>query len=257
MSLRSGSYWYATRHPWSCVLFVLPLLVIYEAGLYLLGPTPPEQLRNGADVWLRAGLQAIGLTRPFAAPLVLMSILLAWGLFYREPQHRDRIGVWIGMTVESVVLAGALLGVSRGLWPMLNGVGQALDARGLLQLGATTELPEPVWEQIVRYIGAGIYEETLFRLLLFAGLAAVFRLAEIPGWLAMFLAAVASGLLFAGAHNIGPGGEPFQSSIFLYRTLAGVFFAWVYTLRGFGIAVGAHAGYDVLVGVLLHNPQPI
>ena len=136
---------------------------------------------------------------------------------------------------------------------MLNGVGQALDAQGLLQTGATPSLPDPIWEQIVRYIGAGIYEETLFRLLIFAGLAALFRLADASAWLGMLLAAVASALLFAAAHNIGPSGETFHSNVFLYRTLAGVYFAWLYCWRGFGIAVGAHAGYDVLVGVLIHN----
>jgi hypothetical protein len=31
--------------------------------------------------------------------------------------------------------------------------------------------------------------------------------------------------------------------------LAGTYFALVFRLRGFGVAVGAHACYDVLVGV--------
>jgi hypothetical protein len=29
--------------------------------------------------------------------------------------------------------------------------------------------------------------------------------------------------------------------------MAGVFFAWVFVLRGFGIAVGTHTAYDILV----------
>ena len=37
----------------------------------------------------------------------------------------------------------------------------------------------------------------------------------------------------------------------LFRTLAGLYFAWLYCVRGFGIAVGAHAGYDVLVGLFV------
>src|SRR5262249_39571542 len=155
---------------------VLPLLLIYEAGLYLLGPAPPEQLRNGADVWLRAGLHSLGVTPPFSAPLVLLLVLFAWGMIYREAHYRDHPGLRVGMAVESAVFAGVLLLTSRGLWPMLNGVGQALEARGLLRVGAAGVQSEPVWEQVVRYIGAGVYEETLFRLLLFAGLAAIFRL---------------------------------------------------------------------------------
>lgn len=246
MSYQGGNYWSATRHPWSCVLFVLPLLLIYETGLHLLGLTAPESLRNGADVWMRAALEAVGITSTFAAPVCLVLILIAWGLVYRENQARDRVGVWVGMTVESAVFGAALFGLSRGLWPFLDGV-----TRTYMSVGAAPAQSEPVIEHIVRYIGAGIYEETLFRLLLFAGLVAVFRLAEIPTWLGTSMAAIAAALLFAAAHNVGPGGEPFLASVFVFRTLAGVYFALVYFWRGFGIAVGAHAGYDVLVGVLM------
>ena len=36
---------------------------------------------------------------------------------------------------------------------------------------------------------------------------------------------------------------------FLFRVLAGLYFTAIYQFRGFGIAVGAHACYDVLVGI--------
>jgi hypothetical protein len=36
---------------------------------------------------------------------------------------------------------------------------------------------------------------------------------------------------------------------FVFRTCAGLFFTFLFVARGFGVAVGAHAGYDVLVGV--------
>jgi membrane protease YdiL (CAAX protease family) len=68
---------------------------------------------------------------------------------------------------------------------------------------------------------------------------------------ASLLAAAASALIFSSAHHIGPHGENFDGYVFLFRTLAGLYFAILYQLRGFGIAVGAHACYDVLVGVAL------
>ena len=102
---------------------------------------------------------------------------------------------------------------------------------------------------LVRYCGAGIYEETLFRLLFFSGLLAIGNLAELPRLWSILLAALGSALLFAGAHNLGTSGEAFHASVFLFRTLAGLYFAWLYCIRGFGIAVGAHAGYDVLVSL--------
>ena len=36
-----------------------------------------------------------------------------------------------------------------------------------------------------------------------------------------------------------------------FRAFAGFYFAGLYHLRGFGIAVGAHAGYDLLVGLIV------
>ena len=42
-------------------------------------------------------------------------------------------------------------------------------------------------------------------------------------------------------------GASFDSDAF--RAAAGLYFTCLYVGRGFGVAVGAHAGYDVLVGV--------
>src|SRR5258708_1771754 len=106
----SGEYWAATRHPWSCVLFVVPLLLTYEVGLYLLGPLPASELRSGADVWLRTGWAGAGIRAAYAAPVILVLILLTWTLLYRESRPRDPVGVWAGMTVESVIYAGILCG---------------------------------------------------------------------------------------------------------------------------------------------------
>jgi membrane protease YdiL (CAAX protease family) len=130
-------------------------------------------------------------------------------------------------------------------------LGQPSHRIAMLDLG-TSMTPEAIWSQIVSYLGAGIYEETLFRLLLFAGLVRLFAWSKShTSWFAVGLAAFASALLFAGAHHIGPCGEPFNAYVLAFRTFAGLCFAWLFQVRGFGIAVGAHAGYDVLVGLIV------
>ena len=68
---------------------------------------------------------------------------------------------------------------------------------------------------------------------------------------AMVVAVLATSLLFAIAHHVGPYGEPFLWFTFLFRVLAGIFFAVLFLYRGFGIAAGAHAGYDILVGLTM------
>lgn len=261
MRTPDDDYWAATKHPWACVLFVLPLLAIYELGLYATGHSAPENLRNGADVWLRAGLSAIGLSPAYAAPCLLLFILVMWGFLRREGRCFDKAGVWLGMTIESAAYALVLVALSQGVWHVLlradNVLGQPSHRiAALLQFsaGASPGSPEPLWGQMVSYVGAGIYEETIFRLLLYAGLLRLFSWADVATSFNTLLAAIASAVLFAGAHHLGPYGDPFNLYLFSFRTFAGVYFAWLYRLRGFGIAVGAHAGYDVCVGlIMLHT----
>jgi hypothetical protein len=37
--------------------------------------------------------------------------------------------------------------------------------------------------------------------------------------------------------------------VFAFRVVAGLLFSVLYAVRGFGITVGTHACYDVLVGI--------
>jgi membrane protease YdiL (CAAX protease family) len=62
-------------------------------------------------------------------------------------------------------------------------------------------------------------------------------------------------LLFSAVHyRIGilgwTHGDSFTLYSFTFRFLAGVFFAVLFQVRGFGIAAGSHAIYDILVGLL-------
>jgi membrane protease YdiL (CAAX protease family) len=225
-------------------VFVVPLLAAYEIGVLALAPAQPDVLRNGADVWMRWALARMGLRQQGWPPVLLASGLVLWAWLRRRDRPGELVGTWIGMVAESTVLALGLWGVSRGLRPLLDHLGLPLTVAAPAQ-------PDPAVAQVVCFLGAGIYEEALFRLVLFSVLCWLFRQGEVTPWGATALAATASALLFAAAHNIGPHGEEFEGGIFLFRTLAGLYFATLYSLRGFGIAVGAHAGYDVLVGVIV------
>src|SRR5947207_3038805 len=61
MGHEDDGYLHATRHPWPCLLFLLPLLLAYEGGVLWLGAAQHDLLRNGADAWMRGALQAVGL----------------------------------------------------------------------------------------------------------------------------------------------------------------------------------------------------
>lgn len=238
MSLPIG-YAQATRHPWPCLLFVLPLLAAYEAGVIYLGGAQAESIRNGADHWVRYGLAAVGVRIFWVPPVILACIFMAWTARRWHDRPGDLVGVLSGMVLESVTFALGLWALSRLLAPLLVQAGIEL----------TIQSPESELRQVVTYLGAGIYEETVFRLFLFANLVALLRLVDLSRPLAVGMAALCSAILFSTAHHIGPYGQPYSNYLFLFRLLAGLYFALLFELRGFGIAVGSHACYNVMVSV--------
>jgi Type II CAAX prenyl endopeptidase Rce1-like len=234
------AYLPTTRHPWPCLLFLLPLLLAYEGGVLWMGGAHTEVLRPGADAWLHLGLQAFGLTHAYWTPLVILGLLVGWSFVRRRDRPKDTLGTCSGMAIESVLFALGLWSVSRGLNPLLDSFGIKLSSSAPADEGLV---------QVITSVGAGIYEELLFRLLLFSGVVWGLKQASVPPWLAILLAAGTSALIFSAAHHVGPYGEKFDRYVFLFRTLAGLYFAFVYQFRGFGVAVGAHACYDIVVSV--------
>lgn len=233
------SYLRATRHPWPCLLFVLPLVIAYEAGVIILGGPHPENLRNGADNWLRVGLTHLGISWVWLPPAVLLALMAVWTWSRWHERPHEVAAVLSGMVLESVSYAIGLWGMSRALGPMLEQFGVELAAGSA----------NPALGQVVTYLGAGIYEEALFRLILFACLVHLLRLMDVNGLLSVLLAASASALLFSAAHHIGPYGQPYSNYLFLFRLIAGLYFAMLFQARGFGIAVGAHACYNLMVSI--------
>jgi len=242
MSNAGETYFQATRHPWPSLVLLLPWLAAYEIGMFALGSGEAEAFRSGADSWLRLALQGCGLQETYWAPVAVVGLLLGWTWFRRHDRPQDLLSLILGMSLESILFAVGLWGISRGLAPFLQSVGLPL------QLAIQTK---ESLVHVLSFVGAGIYEEVVFRLILFFGLILLLQLTCVPRALAIGFAAVLSATVFAAAHHVGPAGEAFDSFVFLFRTLAGLYFALLCQFRGFGIAVGTHACYDVFVGVMI------
>ncbi len=103
--------------------------------------------------------------------------------------------------------------------------------------------------RVISYLGAGVYEEVLFRLCLVPVSYGLLRAFLIPRRPAILLSVLSTSILFSAAHYLGPAADQLTLFSFVFRALAGVYFALLFVTRGFGITVGSHAAYDLIVGI--------
>jgi len=226
------TYWTLSRTPLTSLVFTLPLVLAYEGGVLLLGRGTP---RNGADVWLRQLLDALGFGAYFLLPTLTVLGLLAWHHLEHE-RWRYSTAVLAGMAGECLLWALALVGLARlqeSFWPLQVGHGWGGVLAGLIS-----------------FCGAGLYEEVLFRLLLLPAVVWVLERSGFSTIAACCWSLALTSLLFSAAHYVGPLGDTFDLYSFTFRSMAGAFFGGLFLLRGFGIAVGTHAVYDLMIGLL-------
>lgn len=239
-------YWYVAKQPLAVLCFLLPLIAAYELGAHYIATANAEPVRNGADYWIRSSLAHFGADQPWLLPAFLLGGLVLWQLV---GQYRWKVtaGTMLGMLFESVLFGFCLV---------LIGEVQEMVFRELEPVPpdapqAAIDVPHAQeWARAISFLGAGIYEEVLFRAAILPVCYLVFRVLATHGT-AVFLAIVASSLLFSGAHYVGPAADGFNLFGFVFRAIAGAFFALVMVMRGFGITVGTHAAYDIFVGILL------
>ena len=247
----SSSYWHASRSPRYSLLFALPLLVAYELLAAALSSRADVAVRNGADVLLKTAFLAVAGDR---GPIVFGAALIGGSLWFvgRDWRARgapDRPVFFAGMAAEAFALAlvtGVVVGVATT--QLLGGFGVMSTALPALATEAGATLPAGRLTGLMLSLGAGLYEELLFRVLLVTALAALARRAlELKPVPAGAVAATVGALLFSAFHYVGPYGDPFELQSFTFRALAGLYFSALYLLRGFGITAWTHALYDVFI----------
>ncbi len=242
-------YWNESARPLVSLAFVAPMIVAYEGGLIALGP---QAMRNGADVWLRQLLEWLGFSQYFLLPALTCALLLGWHHLNQE-RWSIRWTSLYGMLFESMAFGGLLLVAAQTQHSIFAAIGS--DAPPTLAVQGAQ-----AFGQLVAFFGAGIYEELLFRVMLLPGVAALLRLAGTPQRMSWVVAIFLSSLAFAAAHYqldlmignyhlVTSYGDSFEWTSFLFRFGAGIFFSTLLLTRGFGIAAGAHAFYDILVSL--------
>ncbi len=213
-------------HPLEALVFLFPLIVLYEVvsrigGQRVIANDLTQMFFNvfgGQDTWV----PAVG----------VVVILLATHVVSGQ-KWRVRISRVLLMYIEVLVLAVPLLVLSR-----------------TLPLGPTVAVDG--WlADVALSVGAGVYEELVFRLAFISFVMIVgvdiFRLSK--GGVAV-AAMVLSSLAFAAHHHPPMGHEPFAIGPFAFRTIAGGYLAIVFWFRGYGSAAGCHAAYNIAVRMM-------
>ena len=244
-----STYWYAARAPRYSLAFAFPLLVAYELLAFALSHGEVTGVRTGADVLLKSLFVALG----GRYGLALFNVAMIGGgaaIAWRDARRSGgiRLGYLGWMLAESVAYA-LVFGMVAGTLTVLLLPHLAFTA-GVAATGSVWPGGQSFATQLMISLGAGIYEELLFRVVLVSGLA----------WLAMRLfgwrraganafAVMLGALIFSAFHYIGPYGERLALDSFTFRTVAGLLFSGLYVLRGFGITAWTHALYDVFLAV--------
>lgn len=228
-SLRSDSYGRQTHRPLVCLVFIAPMLVLFHAGTAFYG----SSLLAFRD--LGQLLRYFGATAAYLPALLIVAVLMVQHLAKRDAWRLPPM-VLAGMTIESV------------LW-MIPLVVMGLLTDRLMPQAAVAQSASELFQNILVAVGAGIYEEFIFRLALISLAMLLFvDVLSLPEEAVAICAVLVTACLFSLYHFLGepPQGD-FPWRLFVLRTLAGVYLGGMFVARGFGIAVGTHACFNLFV----------
>jgi|TARA_Y100000780_G_C13592027_1_gene381070 predicted Abi (CAAX) family protease len=226
-------YFRKSSSPLYSFIITLPIFLIYELGIFWMRNIEFNYIQNGADVLIEQIILKLGFDVIYVSSIIFLFILLI--IIYYQKRHFNSLSIsrpYLGvMFLESMVYASILFFLMGNLYLM--------DA-------STND----IYCNMILSLGAGIYEELIFRVLLiyisYQSIKFLFRLGKFS---ANFYAVIFSAILFSLFHFIGA--ESFNQEAFAVRFIAGIFLGSLYVQRGFGITAIAHSFYDIFVIFLL------
>jgi membrane protease YdiL (CAAX protease family) len=230
-SAAAAGYLALSSRPLMSLVFLLPFIALYELGTRLLLTDPVQGTQHiVAFTLLQQFFALFGANGRHLPAFAVVAILLAWHLA-RKDRWSVSLPTLLGMAVESIALGFPLIVFAMLLarfFPLAAPAGESLG------------------ETLVLSLGAGVYEELVFRMMLCTGLAMILRNGlKFSARTSLLLLVVLSATLFSAYHYLGH--EAFNWRIFVFRLGAGVYLAIVFLARGFGITAGSHMAYDILI----------
>lgn len=225
------SYFHRSKSLANSFVFILPLLILYEVGIALYG----SNIKNVADVIIKTPLALFGRNGSLVFNSLVI-IFLFLSVFYIEKKYRLSALIFIPMVLESMIYA-LFLGYGIGF----------VVYKILFPHVLASPISTNTWIGIILSVGAGVYEEIVFRFLLLSALYFLFSsLLKMNKPFSVVLSIFLGSLLFSAMHYVGTLSDSFTYTNFTFRLLAGLVLSAIFMLRGLGIVVYTHAIYDVL-----------
>jgi len=218
--------------PLDSLFFLLPLILFYEVATIFLRASAIDGTGERVVVlqFIQTVFEMLGTSGASWAGLVVVVVLMAMHIVSGQP-WRFRGGVVAFMYLESAAWALALIAMSY-----------------VTQMSATRFADQTILANMALCVGAGIYEELIFRLVMISGLVIVGADILRFGQASTLTAAVlTSAVAFAIHHHPPFGSDPFDAFRFVFRFGAGVYLGVIFVFRGYGPAAGAHIAYNVLI----------
>ncbi len=222
-------------------LSALPLILLYEALIIVANGGRAGEIRVSSEVWLKEILASMGAQSMHVLAGIVIVIGFGIVIYERKKDIPIRLSYFIGMMIESMLYAVlvAML-VSEIVWRLFDPTAIQTGIIAQVEMG-------DLWTQIALSIGAGIYEELVFRVIVVGGVYLFLHALFGFKTLAYLIAAVSGAFLFSLVHYIGPLGDTFTLASFAFRFLFGLALNVLYLTRGFGVAAWTHALYDIMI----------
>jgi len=193
-------------------------------------------VRISVDIWFSLlftmfGLDALSFT--FLVAAVAGAVIV----YKKRDQLRNlKIRYFGWMILESLIYAIFIAIVINSLLGLMFNLssGGALNELSKLQLFALS-------------LGAGLYEELFFRVILVSFLFYLFNKLFRGKFTPYAWSVIIAALIFSGVHYVGEFGDIWSLRSFLFRFLFGLGLNLIYVKRGFGCAAWTHALYDIIV----------
>jgi membrane protease YdiL (CAAX protease family) len=225
-----STYLKNSSHRFYGAVVALVMLILYEICIVWGGPE--VIIRNAPEAWLRLTLNFFGVSHYYISFIMVTVFILAIPIFYKA-----------GLVVERAVFP-LMIGESI-IWGIFSGIFiQMLIANLFFMSGGMTN---SIVRNLGLAIGAGLFEELFFRVILTTSLIWILLKIIKIKWISVSLAVLVASLLFSAAHYVGNAADVFELYSFLFRFFAGLWFTTLYAARGFAVVCMTHAFYDILV----------